>query len=327
MKTATALLRHAILGLSVDEASFERRGFSFAPRVVRERLECVGRTFIRGYNIAVELGGELGVGARLQGEAEELRGFAFEGAAMALALLDTVLPWRSDRLAAFMRRDAAHHIYMAHVGAGWALARLKRRVAPALAQFDPLLRWLLLDGYGFHQGYFHPHRWIGWMATPSLGVGYAARAFDQGLGRSIWFVTGGDAARVHSVIDRFAPRRRSDLWSGVGLACAYAGGATSATVQAIARAADIFRPDLAQGAAFAAKTRERAGNEATHTESACRILCGLSARDAARITDDALVGLPGDASEPAYEVWRRRIAERCSDTAHRARAITAGEAR
>jgi enediyne biosynthesis protein E3 len=327
MKTIAALLRRAILGLSADEASFERRGFPFGSRVVRERLECVGHTFVRGYNAAIELGREQGLGARMQHEPEELRGFAFEGAAMGLALLDIVTPWRSDRLATFMRRDASRHIYMAHVGAGWALARLNRRVGPVLTQFDPLLRWLLIDGYGFHQGYFDPDRWVVRLTTPSLGVEYAARAFDQGLGRSIWFVTCGDAARVQTAIERFAPHRRADLWSGVGLACAYAGGATPMTLQAIARAAHWFRPQLAQGTAFAAKTRERAGNEAAHTEMACQILCGVSARGAARITDEALVGLSGDTAVPLYEVWRRRIAERFSNTTHMAHAITARMAR
>src|ERR1039458_7024487 len=39
---------------------------------------------------------------------------------------------------------------------------------------------------------------------------------------------------------------------------------------------------------------------------AAKILCGLSAGDAARLTDAALENLPADAAEPAYEIWRRR---------------------
>ena len=48
----------------------------------------------------------------------ELRGFAFEGAAMGLALLDCFTPWRKDRWPTFTERLAEPHIYMMHVGLG-----------------------------------------------------------------------------------------------------------------------------------------------------------------------------------------------------------------
>jgi hypothetical protein len=45
---------------------------------------------------------------------------------------------------------------MVHIGAGWTLARLFGRAEHYLATKDSLLRWLVVDGYGFHEGYFHP---------------------------------------------------------------------------------------------------------------------------------------------------------------------------
>jgi hypothetical protein len=97
------------------------------------------------------------------------------------------------------------------------------------------------------------------------------------------------------------------LWSGIGLACAYAGGADSGAIHAVYNAAGSYNAHLAQGAAFAAKTRQVAGNESEHTDLACRIFAGRSARQAAAITDEALKDLSGDGKEPAYEVWRERI--------------------
>jgi hypothetical protein len=47
---------------------------------------------------------------------------------------------------------------MAHVGIGWAIARLpwlRRRIEQPLNRLDSLLRWLAVDGYGFHEGYFY----------------------------------------------------------------------------------------------------------------------------------------------------------------------------
>jgi hypothetical protein len=100
---------------------------------------------------------------------------------------------------------------MLHVGAGWALARLPRRVESNLYRFDPLLRWLVLDGYGFHQGYFHWRRFVARQERPKRLSPYALRAFGQGLGRSLWFVNGAEAGRVARCIAGVTPERRSDL--------------------------------------------------------------------------------------------------------------------
>jgi hypothetical protein len=108
----------------------------------------------------------------------------------------------------------------------------------------------------------------------------------------------------------FSRHRREDLWSGVGLACAYAGGVDRSSIESLGRAAGESLPLVAQGAAFAAKARERAGNPAPHTELACDVLCGMSAAQAAEITDDARQALPSDGEEPAFEVWRKRIQSR-----------------
>src|ERR1022692_1923089 len=54
----------------------------------------------------------------------ELQGFAFEGAAMALTLLDHFMPVNRGRFHRFLHGEGAPHFYMLHVGAGWAMARL-----------------------------------------------------------------------------------------------------------------------------------------------------------------------------------------------------------
>jgi hypothetical protein len=130
---------------------------------------------------------------------------------------------------------------MAHVGAGWAFARLCRNIGRPLARLDPLLRWLAVDGYGFHEGYFHCHRYIERPTRPARLSGYALRVFDQGLGRSLWFVYGADIARISSAIATFTPERRADLWSGTALACSYAGGVERAAIEALREAAGPYR--------------------------------------------------------------------------------------
>ncbi len=232
---------------------------------------------------------------------------------MGLTLLDCLMPWGRRRLDAFLAGPGADHTYMVYVGAGWALARLKRRVDGPLTRWDPLLRWLAIDGYGFHEGYFHPKPVIAHQERPGRWTGYALRVFDQGLGRSLWFVNGGDADRIRTTVAAFDPDRHADLWSGVGLACAYAGGVDRSSVEAVRCAAGPFLPSLAQGAAFGAKARQQADNPADHTEVACAVFCGLSAADAARVTDAALIDLAPEGAKPAYDVWRKRIQSRFTE--------------
>jgi hypothetical protein len=308
MKDLAAKLRTLLLGLSPDQATAARRGFDIPDAAMRLRLERVGATFIFGYNAALEASspGELSV--NLDSADIEWRGFAYEGAAMALALMDYFTLGRANRLGRFLRGPGDPHRYMVHVGAGWAMARMPLGCDITIRQLDPMLKWLAIDGLGFHEGYFHWARYSDGCPGKKRPTGYGARAFDQGLGRSLWFVTGGEVRAVSEHISRFGEGRRGDLWSGIGLACAYAGGLSRERLSELKAAAACYTASVAQGAAFAAKARQRAGNQAAHTEDACQVLCGASASAAAAITDAALTGLKVDSETPRYEVWRKRIA-------------------
>lgn len=303
-------LKKTLFGISPEETRFDRRGFEGGDQSIRTRIEQIGATFVEGYHAAL-LDDEPGrLAETLNRLVPEIQGFAFEGAAMGLVIADFINPFRASRFQAFLAGPGASHIYMLHVGAGWAFARLPIRLENAASEMDPLLRWLAIDGYGFHQGYFDWRRFVAAQEAPKNLSQYGCCAFDQGLGRSLWFVKAADPARIAAAIAEFPPRRRPHLWSGVGLACAYAGGVERAVLEDLRRACGDFLPQLAQGAAFAAKARLRADNPAGHTGLACEIVCGLSAEQAAAITDSALEGLSAEGETPAYEIWRRRIQAR-----------------
>ncbi len=296
-----------LLRIPLEEVTFARRGFRATRDAVRMRLEHVGETFLEGYHAALRDEGMDELAARLSTVELEFRGFAYEGAAMALDLLDQLTPWKARRLAGFLDGPGSPHVYMIHVGMGWSLARLPWRLERRLSRLDPVLRWLALDGYGFHEGYFHWPQYADGMRRPSRFRGYALRAFDQGLGRSLWFVGGADPDWIADAIAALPGSRHADLWSGVGLACAYAGGADARAIKRLRLAAAVHYPHLAQGAVFAAGARSRAGNPAEHTELACQLICGISAVKAATISEETRRHAREGDSQPAYEVWRRLI--------------------
>lgn len=303
-------LAQRLLGISPGEVSFTRRGFRGVDQPVRPHLEEAGRAFVAGYMAALE-DDRLGPLARRLAEVPaERAGFAFEGAAMGVTILDFLQPWRRSRFLDLYHGPGQPHTYLLLVGVGWALARVPVSIARTLARLDPLLRWLVLDGYGFHEGFFHWPQAVDSQRVPRRIQGYGRRAFDQGVGRSLWFVEGSAPERIAGTIGRFAPGRQADLWSGVGLACGYAGGLDRAAVESFSDLAGVSRPAFAQGVAFAAAARTRAGNGIAGCELACEVIWGL---DAASVSELAVVcgdDLPEDGAEPAFEVWRRRIRDR-----------------
>jgi hypothetical protein len=207
---------------------------------------------------------------------------------------------------------------MAYVGIGWAMARLPRFRWPDGSAFDPLLRWLVLDGYGFHQAYFRTRRYVSeqyqdprfpWPQGSQRW--YANRAIDQGIGRALWFVAGTDPERVAATIEEFPPERRSDLYSGAGLAASYAGGADEAELRLLWQRAGTYRAQVAQACVFAADARVRAGLVVPHTRVATQVFCGLTPEQAAEVSAVTRPDQPAQSDQdalPAYEVWRQRIA-------------------
>lgn len=314
-------LRQQILTPSMSATEISKRQFHVKSAESVTLLETIGRSFLTGYGNAVGSRTSADARALLEQVPRRFRGFAYEGAAMGYAILDGLGLAGRGNVATFIAGPADRHVYMAYVGVGWALARLPRMRWRRAWAPDPLLGWLALDGYGFHQAYFHTRRYIeeqfqhrrfSWPPdSPQDGVGgYPDRAIDQGIGRALWFVDGTDVERIADRIASFPVHRHSDLWSGAGLAATYAGGVDEQELQAFWKLAGDHRPQVAQGSAFGADARVRAGLVTDHTELATSVFCGMPAREAAAVAGDARADLPADGAIPAYEVWRRRIGER-----------------
>jgi enediyne biosynthesis protein E3 len=299
--------RLRLFGIGPEQASFERRGFPDASPAKKARLEAIGRTFVHGHRAALRHDIGEGLEAELESIAAEHRGFAYEGAAMATVIRDLVSPLHRGRWDVLLARYGERHIYMLHVGAGWALARTRWPMGRFLGRQDPLLRWLVLDGYGFHEGYFRPVRFFRGAPRAAPVPGYGARAFDQGLGRSLWFFAGANVDHVIEDLVQFDERRAADVWSGIGLAAAYAGGCDREELVRLCELAGAARSCLAQGVVFAAAARHRAGNPCAGTELACEVIVGTSADAAAALAERTREDIPIAGDMPAYEVWRTRL--------------------
>lgn len=293
------------------QVDFGLRRFRLRPGPARLVLESAGRAFLTGLNAAVESRSADELAARLGAVSREHAGFACEGAGMGAALLDLVTLANGRRVAALLAGPARAHPHLVHVGIGWAHARLRLRPRATVPGADPLLRWLAWDGFGFHQGFFHADRVIGRQRVERGVTGDRRAIRDQGLGRALWFHECADPEGIALRIKEFHPQRHGDLWSGIGLAAGYAGGASAEELTRLVALAGRHEPELAQGVAFASKARLVSSVVPAHTELAAQLLAGAEVAEAAGWTDRARAELgPGAAGAADYQRWRAGIRQR-----------------
>jgi enediyne biosynthesis protein E3 len=274
-----------------QESDLGRRRFRLragpAPRI----LQSAENSYIFGFNATLSREivkiGEMPV---------EQQVFGFEGAAAAATMMDLLTLTRGRRLHELLAGPASSHLHAAHLGAGRAHALLKFPPTWGLRRAHPLLRWLALDGYGFQWSMAKADRMVGERAMPELALRTHCAIFDQGLGRLLWYHDCAAPGDVAARIATYPSCRRTDLWSGVGFAAAYTGGAGPDELEELNShaGADGYRPHLAQGAAFAATAWVNTGALPRHVEVALPLLAGADVEEACGWTDTALTSLGHD---------------------------------
>jgi hypothetical protein len=328
MPTIAGSLRRLVLAPSLTDVGFAALGFDVEPTEATRRLEAIPQSVVCGFEWGIETRGLGELESRLGLVEPELRGFAYEGAAMALTVRDAM--GGGTRTRDLLRGPGAPHLLLAYIGIGFAMARLPRplwkKVLPGLEDslFHPTMSWLVVDGYGFDLAYFAKARWVDRQEVPKPYAwqgfpGYFPRAVDQGVGRALWFMHGGRPGAVADAVERFPAGRRADLWSGVGLAATFAGGCDEAGLSGLLLRAGVHGPSVAVGSVFAVSARALAGYHPPHTEGAALALTGAGTGPLIELAGRTAVTAPSG-GEPAYEIWRQRIRD------HFAGAAPAGKA-
>jgi hypothetical protein len=313
-------LRRFVLTPKLRSVTFAERGFPAAGTPAAEHLESIPQSVVCGFEWGIEQRELWDVERRLATVAPELRGFAYEGAAMAFAVRDAMAGGKGTRTKELLEGPGLPHIFLTYIGIGFAMARLPRvlwrGIMPDLdgVPFFPTMSWLAVDGYGFDKAYFHtrqvideqrPFKPYPWTGRPD----YFPRACDQGVGRALWFINGARPEQVAAAVDAFPEERRADLWSGVGLAATFAGGCSAEGLAEVVTRAGRYTDEVALGAVFAGTARAAAQHVPEHSRLAVEVFTGGTVEEAVMIAATVAVehedGGPG--APPAYEVWRERI--------------------
>jgi hypothetical protein len=295
------------LALDPKRVEFRVRGFDLAEKSHEQRLESIGKAFLRGYNLTLSARSFTEFEQAMAQETALLRGFFVEGGAMGSALVDS-LPFRKAMLPRYIAMFGAQYPILVHAGVGLTISKLSWRAKGILAELDPFYRWLAYDGLGYHNMYFEPDKTL---AGPKrILAGYASRAYDQGAGRGIWFISGADVGKAAATIATMAADRRPDLWAGVGLALCYAGPADAKAFLDAKALAGEYAGDMAMGVAIACTARVKDQSLLPEVREAISALWNMTPEALAERVETMRQSMPPSAlaDGTGYAAWRAEIA-------------------
>lgn len=203
------------------------------------------------------------------------RGIYYEGAAAAKAFGDMA---SQDDLLETMRLldEVPQYSFLLYMGIGEAMAQLK--ISPAASNCLTNNSWSdqIWEGYGFFNGYF---RWFDTLVHQKYPEGLAPElrpAYDQGLGRAIYFLTSGKPYEIRDYISTFAPERQKEMWAGLGQPAAYAGGCDEKALRKLLELSGESRIELQQGVLLGVSGRLQQNCIPDFTDTLCQLVCGTT---------------------------------------------------
>lgn len=241
--------------------------------LVEQKMETIQNTFLHVQDIFFESPDWKRHVAELESTDIEFRSIAYESASMSIALEDLKQGEQLTNWLQFLNEVASHHATQVHVGLGWAFSQTLKNPIVYLPELNPMMRYRVLDGYGYYEGIFRRRRSIINHLKLQVEDTIASSALDQGIGRSIWYLNKGNIADAKAMIEGFAVERHKDLWRGLGIAIAYVGGCNEETLQEIFTKADSYKTQLTTGAVMALVSRDAAKYITADTELVCNVWC------------------------------------------------------
>ncbi|MGQ0828287.1 MAG: DUF1702 family protein [Bacteroidota bacterium] len=240
---------------------------------------------------------------------QEFRPIAYEGASMAIALKDLSKGDALDSWHSFIENSETIYTPYIHAGLGWAIAQQNRDASTFLKTLVPLMRFRVLDACGYYDGVFKQRQTIKNLQRSPQGQKLPEvlqeelfEAYDQGIGRSLWYNYRGEEEKITERLKNFSPSRHSSLWRGIGIACVNVGGCDEAQLRSLLSCAGEHAIQLALGAILVSRSRIQTKNLTSDIELACRLWCNMAPEEAMMLsikTEPSVSVNPDD----VYKVW------------------------
>ena len=237
-----------------------------ALEVLEKRIEIIQSSFQAG-KLEAEKFGLTSTCAFEAKVPNEFISVAFEGFSMGIALKSlrenqSLVDWN-----VFFNNHGQKHTSQVYVGLGWALCELDVPLESALHTIDGKWKLRILDGYGYYSAIFKRRETIRKMEIPCQISADFVPAFNQGIGRSLWYISNGDVERLNRNIELFASTRRYDIWRGVGIAMTFVGGIQKDAIEKIEACAGNAINELHLGILMAQSSRLKAESVSSNADT------------------------------------------------------------
>ena len=173
-------------------------------------------------------------------------------------------------------------------------------------KIDPLLTSRVMDGYGYSNGFLKRRQAIRTQQVPLHFNELELKSFNQGLGRSLWYISLGETEKLVRLLSLFPEVRRHDIWRGIGNAVAYVGGIENSKLQQLVLVAAQYLPSFKCGVSILIKSRTKAATLSNDTESIADFLFNLNCET----INNRLIKLESETistPEKFYFDWVKRV--------------------
>ncbi len=212
----------------------------------------------------------------------EFTSLAYEAAAMGVAINSIKLTNSLKSWTNFYQEYGQNHAAQIHVGLGWALSELNLKAAEYIQNLEPIYKYRVIDGFGYHEGRFKRRQAVRTQKIPVELDENGIRAYNQGLGRSFWYTAQGEPEKLSKLITIFPKERHFDMWRGAGVAVAYVGGINALTLKSLLDYSQTNQNAFKCGIALAIQSREKATTSTKETEVTSKSIFNLTCSEVAK---------------------------------------------
>jgi len=237
-----------------------------------ERMQQIQSAFLEAKEFALLANQKEQLSDFLSAISGDFSSVSFEGVSMGLAInsynkTKTLSEWNW-----LIEKYSAVHTSQIYVGLGWAIAELGIDPTTIVSDLNSASGYRVMDGVGYYHGILRRRAAVERQLIPDIVSISLLPAYDQGLGRSLWYNAGGEIERVLQKIGLFPKDRTPAFWRGLGVAITYVGGTSDKGIEAIRGASKSNLAHLKYGALMALLSRKKAGTSCEDSSAIVRCL-------------------------------------------------------
>ena len=242
----------------------------------KKNMALIQSIFLDAKNKALTISNIEELNKILQKTISEFLSVSYEGASMGIAINNLEENHTLNKWQNFYQKYGKNHAAQVHIGLGWAINELNLDLNYYMNNLEPMFKFRVIDGYAYYDGIFRRRRSVRMKQIPENLESLSLRAYDQGLGRSFWYIAQGEVDKLIRIISNFPKERQFDMWRGIGIAIAYVGGVENAELIELNDISGNCSKAFKCGIALVTQSREEAKTSSIYTETICNTLLNLN---------------------------------------------------